>query len=288
MDELPQPVTREIALDIDEFRIQVASDMHLELRQYKMPKNSRIKLSPFTLTVSAPILCLCGDVGSPYAPNYAEFLAWASANYKWIFIIAGNHEYYQYDPMHKVNEKIAQVCSVFSNVTYLENTTATVNYGGKKLRVFGSTFWSKTDGIGADTIRRGMNDYTYITYHDGDKRRRLLTSEVSRLHDVARAALEIALEDPTPMIVMTHHLPSFTCVPQQFCKYPVDAILNFAYASESDDLIRAPIVLWIFGHTHGHMDCVINDIRVVNNPVGYPNQENVGHIDDMSIIVNCC
>ena len=72
-------------------KIQFASDIHLELSD-----NSRfIKSEPFEVT--GDVLVFAGDTGhlrDRTLPNL-KFWKWASANYREVLIVPGNHEYYK-------------------------------------------------------------------------------------------------------------------------------------------------------------------------------------------------
>lgn len=71
-------------------KIQYASDLHLELSD-----NSKyVKEIPFEVT--GDILVLAGDTAylrDKTLPN-SKFWKWASENYKEVFLVPGNHEYY--------------------------------------------------------------------------------------------------------------------------------------------------------------------------------------------------
>lgn len=49
--------------------------------------------------------------------------------------------------------------------------------------------------------------------------------------------------------------------------------MRAAYGNNWDGLMNFKIDLWIFGHTHEAVDEVVNGIRFVSNPRGYPNEE---------------
>jgi hypothetical protein len=65
--------------------------------------------------------------------------------------------------------------------------------------------------------------------------------------------------------VVTHHLPHRRSVHP---RYDGD-MLSPAFASDLDHLVRAPVALWVHGHTHESMDYFVNGTRVVCNPRGY-------------------
>lgn len=254
-----------VKIDVTDFRIQVISDVHLEMHRY-IPK----------LKVGAEILCLCGDIGYPLWQTYKEFLSWASANYKWVFLLAGNHEFYHNTiPMQEMITEIKTICFGFPNITFLDNKVITVYYGSEyrlSLRIFGATMWSDTSEHASD-VRYGMNDYSRITYLDesSSKRRRYPISpeQTTNLHHETRKKIrEVIANEETPLIILTHHLPSFKCISPEFA----NDTLNCAYASDCDDLITEPVILWAFGHSHRCHDLKINNIRVVSNPLGYPGE----------------
>lgn len=73
-------------------KIQYMSDLHLELSD-----NSRW-LKQNELPVTGDVLVLAGDIfylKDTVAP-LTKFWKWASANYRQVLIIPGNHEYYNY------------------------------------------------------------------------------------------------------------------------------------------------------------------------------------------------
>ena len=74
-------------------KIQYASDIHMELSY-----NSRfINSMPFEFTVD--VLVFAGDIGylrDNTLPNM-KFLEWASANYREVLLVPGNHEFYGND-----------------------------------------------------------------------------------------------------------------------------------------------------------------------------------------------
>lgn len=66
-------------------KFQFISDIHLESRK-KIPIIEKIK--------DIDNLFLLGDIGIPGTDIYVKFMDWCSKNYKNVFIIYGNHEYY--------------------------------------------------------------------------------------------------------------------------------------------------------------------------------------------------
>ena len=75
------------------FSMQYVSDIHLEMHD---KYNEGVITPSMFLKPSAPYLALCGDIGIPELKAYDVFLGWCSNNYEKVFLIAGNHEYYNY------------------------------------------------------------------------------------------------------------------------------------------------------------------------------------------------
>ena len=80
------------------FTFQLFSDIHLELlKSSKFPK-----IKPLT-----DYLFLAGDIGKINTPNYEPFFDYCSENWKKVFYVLGNHEFYNSNKDFKtLNQKI--------------------------------------------------------------------------------------------------------------------------------------------------------------------------------------
>ena len=81
-------------------KIQYASDLHLEFAD-----NWRY-LRDNPLQVSGDILILAGDIGYLGDQNYQNhpFWDWASENYRQVLVVPGNHEFYKYYDLSKMED----------------------------------------------------------------------------------------------------------------------------------------------------------------------------------------
>lgn len=248
----------QITLNLDKIKIQLISDIHLELRK-NLPQNYRIP--PFEVTGN--VLCLGGDIGNPHEKIYSKFLNQCSERYTWVFVIAGNHEYYHKKiALQDTTLKIREICNSFLNVTFLDNDLVKMSYGESKiLHLFGGTFWSNPE----PSITHLMNDYRSISLYDNPPcRRRIRVADVRALHGVAVSKLKKAMDDTTgDLIVLSHHLPSF-----ELLKGGHEDV-STAYASDLTNLLHEPIKLWMHGHHHVAHDTFVQGVRVVCNPYGY-------------------
>jgi hypothetical protein len=81
----------------------------------------------------------------------------------------------------------------------------------------------------------------------------------------SRDVLSKAIDDSKePVVVITHHLPSWQSVSPKYKGHPTNA----AFASHLDHLVIKTKV-WMHGHTHSTQNYMIKDARVVCNPRGY-------------------
>ena len=68
-------------------------------------------------------------------------------------------------------------------------------------------------------------------------------------------------------IVLTHHAPSCcgTSAPEH-----INSPISSAFGSNLEYILKPPVVLWMFGHTHYSSDQQINGVRVCSNQVLTP------------------
>src|SRR5687768_9237430 len=76
--------------------IQILSDAHLEVGQ---------QYTSYSFPVSAPLLLLAGDIGRLIDyEGYLSFLQAQVARYRKVFLVLGNHEFYNLDYESGVKE----------------------------------------------------------------------------------------------------------------------------------------------------------------------------------------
>jgi DNA repair exonuclease SbcCD nuclease subunit len=225
--------------------IQYCSDLHLEFY------NIVPEIEP-----CAPILCLVGDIGYPSSKIYEQFLISVNSKFQKVFIIAGNHEYYNDDTIEDTNEIIKNIIQKnnLSSITFLNNTC---EYYMDYLFV-GSTLWSH------------IYNPTYTT-NDINCIQNMTVDTYNDMHEISKKYLEeiILAHTNDNIIMLTHFLPSFSLIDEKYEQY---SKYNQCFASHLTHLIKSPIKLWIYGHTHTKGDTIINNVRLVCNPIGYPDE----------------
>jgi predicted phosphohydrolase len=239
--------------------ITYLSDVHLEFYKRTIPYGIDLK--------GGDILCLAGDIGYPESDLYFTFLAYCSPLFKYVFIIAGNHEYYKTSThplktIHSTTQNIIEACKQFRNVHFLSNSSFYIpEYN---LNVLGTTLWT-----GGEIDRDDMYEYNDFQKIHG----MTMPGQMERLHETSLLFLKEELqkhkEDGSTVLVLTHHLPSFQLIDPQY----KDSGMNHLFATNLDYLFRDyTIHHWIGGHSHCPMKKTIENTKVWMNPVGYPGE----------------
>ncbi|MPW16991.1 metallophosphoesterase [Paraburkholderia sp. CNPSo 3157] len=261
-------------------KIRVLSDLHLECDEPEVIPHAK-----------ADLVVLAGDIH-----NHAEGLRWAAETFDGtvpVVYVPGNHEYYDGE-FGALEAAMHDAAASVDNVHFLNNATLVDPDGG--WRVLGTTLWTDFDLYGADedsratsiaAAERVMLDYrgliqvTWTAGNDADDAtdpqrvnrvqdntpRNLTAADTLALHRHARAWLETELAKPFggKTIVVTHHAPHLRSLAERYADDPVSA----GFVNHLPSLVRAPVTLWVHGHTHTAFDYVENGTRVVCNPRGY-------------------
>lgn len=260
--------------------IQYISDIHLEFhdRQNKGAISPEMFVKPV-----APYLVLAGDIGIPELESYKVFLHWCSQKWKQVFLVAGNHEFYNIrcpvkSDMVTKKELIRSICEGVPNVHFLDCTS--VYIPELQLRVLGCTLWSDIPDCIREKVIVYMNDSKQILQTGSTN---FLPEAITQVHQKEKQWLnqEIHKCELTNerCLVVTHYLPSYSLIHEKYEGH----FLNACFASDCDDLFRPPVVGWICGHTHTGMKRSIHGIPVVLNPFGYP-QEDVETRDRTAVL----
>lgn len=245
----------------DKISVTVISDIHIDKKDFI-----------YNPMVTSDWIFICGDIGNPFSGKYFNFIKKVSQMHKKVFLIIGNHEYYQlkynktkkcstfmYD-MDQVEEKIKKIANSFSNVFLLQKSIYIYN----NIRIIGCTLWTECD----DMV---IGDMYSIKDFSNDKYR--------ELHKNHKLFLENNISSEGMVnIVVTHHAPSTDLINKLYIGSPIN---SFFYCSDMDGVI-AKANLWFYGHTHKTEDKIILGCRCINNAVGH-SYENTGY-DEKKII----
>ena len=228
-------------------KFQYISDLHME-------HGNRV-----SLPASAPYLILAGDIGDPGSPEYRDFLKDVSSRFERVFLVAGNHCYYNGDErsMSDTDALISSIADALGNVHYLQNSA--YHFTDSDISVYGTTLWSRIKPAEAWFVRSMSSDYTCIPDFDISKHGEMHEQAVRKL----TATLD--LKPPRRWVVVTHHLPQERLVHSRYS----GSLVNSMYASDVPRLDRPDVVAVVYGHTHIPS---VQEGKYFCNPLGYPDE----------------
>lgn len=248
--------------------IRPVSDLHLEFSY----GNVRLNELP---TDKDTVLILAGDIGLATKPHtYMDFFEQKADRFRDVLVIMGNHEHYKSNfstTYHKLKEHLNK----FVNVTVLEKETIVID----GVAFIAATLW--TDMNNCDTLcmyysELQMSDYKSIRHGTVVEpwKRKLRAKDTIGDHLNAKHYIfeEIKKQKAkgNKAVVISHHLPSYMSLAQEFKGDTSGGSLNGAYASELfEDIADTKPEVWIHGHTHSSFDYKLEDTRVICNPRGY-------------------
>jgi len=249
--------------------INYLSDIHLE---FFKPHINFDKV--FRFPENGEILCLAGDIGYPESEIYTRFLQYCTKYFKYIYLIAGNHEYYcgknKEKTIQKTNNLINKICSNLKNVYFLNNQN--VYNEEYDIYIIGTTLWTETESSNKELLL-GYNDFNQIYYEYQDHRCCMNEEYMDLLNSESIEFLEIELEklknSNSRVLVITHHLPTYELIHDKYKNHPQ----SFLFANHLDNYFeKYKIDAWICGHSHAKMNLTIKNTQLFLNPIGYPGE----------------
>lgn len=232
-------------------KVVLLSDLHSDVRGGR----------PVKIVEKGDILILAGDIGDPFSKTYHIQLEQSIGKFRWVIVIAGNHEYWNtgVPPLRTIDQTIERIRIVCGSLS--SEVTKFVMMEKDEIEIegvvfIGCTLWTNVD----ESDAQHMNDMKYID-----------DWSIERCHIEHRKSVEwltqqIDKHDSKTTVVITHHLPSFDLlfVPT---KPTVVKQLKTAYASDLDKLVKRAN-FWFCGHQHVFRDLLVGNCRCIINPIG--------------------
>jgi predicted phosphodiesterase len=270
------------------FSIQYISDVHLETRK-KIDFHSILK-------PTAEYLALCGDIGYPDTEYYQNFLEYCSNNFKQVFYVPGNHEFYNHpsrikftkyksrikeecndlqkfgelEAKYKIESKeerngaILELCQKFKNIHYMDK--AIYRVPETDIIIIGCTLWTN---LSSKFEVYHFNDFTQI-YETAEKHLTLQTYNKWNEEDILFLKTVISENSNNRIIVLTHHCPTDEVILDKYKINSYDTVNNTFFANENLlSEIGNKIKVWICGHTHGCKKVCVENTIVATNTLGY-------------------
>lgn len=239
-----------------------------------------------------------------------KFMRNACEQFKNVIYVMGNHEHYHGDFAYTARS-IKHFFKHLENLHILDNESVTLD----GVTFVGGTMWTdmnKEDPLTLFHVRTMMNDFRVVKNSNRKvyrkvplyKRReddsgyelnekgfmieigtkmkeedaKFCPEDAVEEHKKFKGYLQSVIEgnNDKKFVVCTHHTPSFkSCDPY----YKNDSMMNGAYHNMLDEYIEdhPQIKLWTHGHVHQPYDYMINETRVVCNPRGYINYEDIAN-----------
>ena len=234
-------------------KIQIASDLHLEMRPGRRPAAGEFRAAP-----NRDVLVLAGDIGT-------HMCAWDFVRQQLelspVVCVPGNHEYYSMQTREHTNSEWKRKAHEHAGLHYL--LAEGVVIGG--VRFWGapwySDFFGRRDSELIKEVRERVNDFE-AQYDDHGQ-----WSVVRHLNEHARQTRLLRQQAGRVDVVVTHWPPTRHATAPRF----EGDELNGYFVNDREDLVREiGAQYWISGHVHDPHDVVLGDTRVIGNPIGYP------------------
>jgi len=250
--------------------VRIMSDIHNEFVRQESGSDYFV---PELADDKASILILAGDIGLlSRKPTWLGFISQCSSQFKGVFLVEGNHEWYHGNiEKHSYRKAIAE--------HWIQNThTEHLIFEEEKIAIIGATLW--TDFFGGNPIAmfdvsQGLQDYRLIKV--GTDYHRLTPEYILALHHRQKTKLFKDVDHYAGLgytvIVVTHHHPSLLGIAPYYQNDP----LNAGFVSDLEkEVLAKKRAYWICGHSHTAMKYEIGETKVICNPKGYPDERGNG------------
>ncbi|KAJ5106502.1 calcineurin-like phosphoesterase [Penicillium angulare] len=243
---------------------QVLSDLHLEINRqypsYEIPKR-------------AEHLILAGDIGrlTDY-DDYRNFLQKQTNQFKLVFLIPGNHEFYNSSFASGLEraKQLEQEPCFNGKLIILHQKRFDIPYSS--VTILGCTLWSKVPSELADVVRMRVEDFQKIEGWSVDEHNKRHDEDLAWLLNEIQVINQenvngkVEKRSERHILVVTHYAPLLqgTSSPQH-AQNP----WNVAFGTDVLAQVDGGVKVWVFGHTHYTTDFKENGIRVVSNQRGY-------------------
>jgi len=254
--------------------VQYASDLHLEF-----PKNREF-ISANPLIPVADTLILAGDTlvfnPSTYQPideQYDSYIDYLSNNFKQVFLLPGNHEFYGGFDISKTLHSFEM--PLRENVTYINNMSVIIN----DYKIIFSALWTY---IPNSFPTRYFGDFHSCMYNY----ERLTIKAYNEAYEISKEYIKSEIKNNSrkhKLLIVSHHLPSFKLIDPKYANNR----LNNGFASMSDSLISlSNAKFWIYGHSHSNTNMrLIGQTKMITNPLGYVHRGENESFDLSKLIV---
>ena len=234
-------------------RLCIVSDLHLDHHQDGGEYFLRDLVVP-----DCDLTVIAGDLSQANHWRWKQNVKEICDKSKQVLYALGNHEYYGAS-ITEVDCRAHKLPEQFKNLTVVSRakvlTQKDIPALGE-LKLLAGTLWFQ-DAPDQTLYKDLLNDFSHI---EG------LEPEIYRRNDRFKC-LFYGIKDE-PCIVVSHHMPSCSCVNPRFAGSAINRF--FVGGIDDKDTEDSKIKLYVCGHGHDAMDLKIGSCRVLSNPAGYP------------------
>ncbi|GAB6549244.1 hypothetical protein bcgnr5378_07810 [Bacillus cereus] len=259
----------------------VLSDIHLDFwvryNSNLMKMEKRIAAFTNSLIPETPssVLVIPGDMGH-YNIQNLMFVQKLKETYKYILIVAGNHDYYlvskkqrkryEHNSMNRW-EEMKGIYSEIEGVHVLEGNTITIED-----ITFGGTGMWYDFSYAMQKMNKSFTQIESVWHQEMSDASLIkgLPTNTFMMFDQERSRIERIIDDSD--VIITHVGPDWSKIPHE---YELDITSSFFYFDGSPYFHKLEGKSWVFGHTHVHFDYMKYGCWFINNSLGYPS-ENIG------------
>lgn len=255
--------------------LKVISDIHIH----------EDKIVPSNLYDSSKtkdtILLVAGDICSPYSHLYATIIRKFSNDFKKVFIVAGNREYYN-EPISvnkidyvdskvkndtteysisNIDDKIDSICKSMENCVYLNNNS----YEYDDVIFYGGTLWYSIERSRVPLMKDQTNKLDLIRVNGAtatfDDIQKINTDFINNLSKLVENN-----NKNKPIIIISHFPPdSDSLADREFLDNKKYYYKDF-FQNNLTRLCYPSVNYWFYGHTHTSQSKIINSTILVSNP----------------------
>lgn len=245
-------------------QFRLVSDLHMEHADFFIPPMVNDKETYLLLPGD---VCLIEKINDEQNHRFFESI---SNQFKKVFYVPGNHEYYQGDLVTSDAKAISFLKkNEFENIHYMNPSMVDME---DEFVVIGATLWTnfnRKNSLIMQNVQDTLNDYVCIRHNNS---RHILADDVYSLHnkhlEYLYRLIQYHKDCGRKIIVMSHHAPSYMSITPEWKMK--GGTMNHGFYSHLEDVIKElEPDLWVHGHCHDNLDYYIGSTRILCNPRGY-------------------
>ncbi|MFX3635533.1 MAG: metallophosphoesterase [Candidatus Pristimantibacillus sp.] len=259
-------------------QFDLISDIHLdfwvEYSRNHLKVNKRLDEFIRNIVPEKPsrTLVIAGDLGHYNKQNYM-LLNKLKAHYKYILIVAGNHDYYlitksirnkyRYNSVDRLNE-MKQMVNSLPDVVYLDGNVVQID----GIAFGGAGMWYDFE-YGAQKLHKSKDEiYEHWQSYSNDSvliagtprlTESMFQSEADKLSRIVEAS----------DVIVTHISPDWAAIPEDRLNHLANSYYYFDGASYFPQIKDK---IWCYGHVHRREDYINHQCRFINASLGYPDE----------------